>query len=150
MSISFGQKIGEWFKRYQRDIAIAIGLVLVAAIAFGAGRLSAPQIVRNPIIIDEPNASTSINFYSDVSQPVVGAVGDTGQSSSSTNEQNSPKGLFVASKNSKLYHWPWCAAAKKIKPENQIWFKTEAQAKAAGYSPSSCIVSEAPAGYVSK
>lgn len=150
MSISFGQKIGEWFKKYQRDIAVAMGLVLVAAIAFGSGRLSAPKIVRNPIIIDEPTASTSINFYGSVSQPLIGAVGDTGSASSSMNGQNNPKGLFVASKNSKLYHWPWCAPAKKIKPENQIWFKNEAEARAAGYSPSSCIVSEAPAGYISK
>ncbi len=140
MSISILKKIGDWIKENQADIAIAIGFILVGVIAFGAGRLSAPKIIRNPIVIEEPNASTSMNFFSDVSQPISNTIGETAQT-------QSQKGLFVASKNSKVYHWPWCAPAKKIKPENQIWFKDEAQAKVAGYSPSSCIVPEAPAGY---
>jgi len=144
LSITFLQKIGEWLKKNQGDVAIAIGFILVAAIAFGGGRLSAPEIIRNPIVINEPNASSSINLFSDVSQPISSAVGEQ------ATDQNSAKGLFVASKNSRLYHWPWCAAAKKIKPENQIWFKSETEAKAAGYSPSSCIVPEAPAGYISQ
>jgi hypothetical protein len=141
MSISILAKIGEWVKENQADIAIVIGFILMGIIAFGAGRLSAPDIIRNPIVISEPNSTTSINFFSDVSQPVTDAVGEQ------IDSQASAKGLFVASKNSKVYHWPWCASAKKIKPENQLWFKTETQAKAAGYLPSSCIIPEAPAGY---
>lgn len=140
MSIADFNKIGEWFNKNQADIAIAIGFILVAAIAFGAGRLSAPQIVRNPIVIEEPNASSSVNLYANVSQSLAGGAGDTGALS---NE----KGLFVGSKNSNKYHWPWCAPAKNIKPENEVWFQSEAQARAAGYSPSACVAQEAPAGY---
>jgi len=141
MSIFNFSKIGEWPKRNQADIAIVIGFILVGVIAFGAGRLSAPEIIRNPIVIEEPNASSSINLYANVSQPLADGVGEQAAN------QNLEKGIFVASKNSNLYHWPWCAAAKRIKAENQIWFNSESQAQAAGYSPSSCIQSEAPAGY---
>lgn len=137
----WANQIGEWFKKNQGDIAIVVGFVLVSLIAFGAGRLSAPQIVRNPVVIEEPTASSSLNLYGNVSQPVNSAIGEPAAN------QNSPKGLFVGSKNSNKYHWPWCAPAKNIKPENQIWFQSEAEARAVGYSPSSCIQSQAPAGY---
>jgi len=149
MSINFdARKIGDWIKKYQADIAIVAGFILVAAIAFGAGRLSAPQIVRNPIMLDEPNSSSNVNLYANVSQPLAGGVGDPVESPSAITGQGTQKGIFVGSKNSNKYHWPWCAPAKNIKPENQVWFQTESQAQAAGYSPSSCIQSQAPAGYV--
>lgn len=143
MSIFKPSEIGGWIKERQRYIVVALSFVLVVFIAFGMGRLSAPPIVRNPIVFNESGATSSLDIFSDVSQPDNIKVGEALQTGSS-------QGLFVASKNSKVYHWPWCAAAKKIKPENQIWFKNEAEAKAAGYLPSSCVIPEAPAGYVSK
>lgn len=141
MSILSLNKAGEWIKKNQADIALGIGFVLVALIAFGAGRLSAPQIVRNPVVIEEPDAADNLNLYGNVSQPAAGAIGE--QSA----KQASEKGLFVASKSGKKYHWPWCSYAKNIKPENQIGFNSEAQAQAAGYSPCTCIANQAPAGY---
>jgi len=141
MSILDLPKIGDWLKRNQSDIALFVGFVLVAVIAFGAGRLSAPIVVRNPIVIDEPNSTSSVNIFGGVSQSVVDKAGESVQNITNA------KGLFVGSKNSNKYHWPWCAPAKNIKPENQVWFQSEAQAQAAGYSPSACIKSEAPAGY---
>ena len=50
-----------------------------------------------------------------------------------TTQQSS--GQFVGSINSDVYHYPDCASAKKIKPENQIWFNSVEEAKAAGYRP---------------
>lgn len=46
--------------------------------------------------------------------------------------------LFVGSKNSDLYHHRECPSATRIKPENQIWFATPAEAEAQGYKPSQC------------
>ena len=42
----------------------------------------------------------------------------------------------VASKasSSKLYHHPWCSGAQRIKETNKLWFPTEADAIAAGYT----------------
>jgi len=142
MSIIDIEIIGDWFKRNQADIAIVVGFVLVALIAFGAGRLTAPEIVRNPITIDEPNASSSINILGSVSQSL-GAAVEQGTQNAAANA----KGLFVASKNGTKYYWPWCSWADRIKEENKVWFNSEKEAQAAGFSPGVCIASEAPAGY---
>ncbi len=139
-------KIRDWFKRNQADIAIVVGFVLVALIAFGAGRLSAPEIVRNPIIIDEPSASGSVNIFGTVSQPVGATAGESAEAP--LIGQAAAKGLFVASKGGTKYHWPWCSYGERIKLENQIWFNSEAEAQSAGFSPCACIANKAPAGYV--
>jgi hypothetical protein len=52
-------------------------------------------------------------------------------------------GPFVGSKNSNVYHYPWCYEAKKILPENLVTFATVADACAAGYRP--CEVCNPPA-----
>lgn len=44
-------------------------------------------------------------------------------------------GEYVASKNGKAYHFPWCSGAQRIKPANQVWFETKEAAEAAGYLP---------------
>lgn len=49
---------------------------------------------------------------------------------------------FVGSINSDKYHYPSCEWAKKIKPENQIWFSSPEEAKEAGYKP--CKVCRPP------
>jgi methylphosphotriester-DNA--protein-cysteine methyltransferase len=36
-------------------------------------------------------------------------------------------------KNSRIYHLPGCASYNAISPKNIVWFKTEAEATAAGY-----------------
>ena len=52
-------------------------------------------------------------------------------------------GPFVGSKNSNVYHYPWCSEAKKILPQNLVTFATLADACAAGYRP--CEVCKPPA-----
>ena len=44
-------------------------------------------------------------------------------------------GPFVGSKNSNVYHYPWCPSAHNIKPGNLVTFPTLAKAKAAAYRP---------------
>jgi hypothetical protein len=44
-------------------------------------------------------------------------------------------GMFVGSTKSDKYHYPDCRAAKNIKPENEIWFSSSADARANGYVP---------------
>lgn len=43
------------------------------------------------------------------------------------------KGQFVGSTKSDKYHYPKCSTAKKILPENEIWFKNAADAQSQGY-----------------
>jgi micrococcal nuclease len=44
-------------------------------------------------------------------------------------------GRFVGSLESDKYHYPSCRWAKKILPQNQIWFASSEEAWAAGYVP---------------
>lgn len=43
--------------------------------------------------------------------------------------------VFVGSIKSDKYHYPSCSAAGRIKPENEIWFYSSADARAHGYVP---------------
>lgn len=44
-------------------------------------------------------------------------------------------GKYVASKNGTKYYLPSCSGAKRIKPENTVWFASAADAQAAGLTP---------------
>ena len=44
------------------------------------------------------------------------------------------KGLLVASKTGKKYHFPWCAGASQITDKNKIWFSSYEEAQKAGYT----------------
>jgi len=48
---------------------------------------------------------------------------------------NAPEYVFVGSIKSDKYHYPSCRAAQKIKPENEIWFTSSADARTHGYVP---------------
>jgi hypothetical protein len=149
MSIIDFTKTGDLFRKNQADIAIVIGFVLVAIIAFGAGRLSAPQLDKNAVIIEQPNASSSaVNLYGNVSQSAINSVGSGSAIKTSLAPAGQAEGMFVASRGGTKYHWPWCSYGEKIKEANKIWFNSETEAQAAGYSPCACIQSKAPAGYV--
>jgi len=54
-----------------------------------------------------------------------------------TSSASSSSGPFVGSKNSDVYHYPWCASAKRIKSSNKVTFATSADARARGYRPCS-------------
>jgi len=45
------------------------------------------------------------------------------------------EGQFVGSTKSDKYHYPSCRWAEKILPENEIWFASAEEARAAGYVP---------------
>ena len=110
-------------KKNEADIVLVIGVILVALISFGAGRLTSFQADEEPILIQEP-LTASIQQSLEPEK-----AGESGQ------PEPAEKGKFVGSIKSDKYHWPWSSSAKRIKPENQIWFDSEAEAKAAGYQP---------------
>ena len=133
----------QFVKDNERDIVLVIGIVLIALLSFGAGRLTAPKLVREPIVIDKskidmPTAAISANLSADLIKS---------ETSIKISGQNNQQGKFVASKNSKYYHWPWAPAAQRIKPENRRWFNSEDEAQKAGYKRASNFLELAPAGY---
>ncbi|OGZ34452.1 MAG: hypothetical protein A2Y98_03955 [Candidatus Portnoybacteria bacterium RBG_19FT_COMBO_36_7] len=131
-------------KKNQGDIALVAGFILVALISFGVGYLTAPGAAKNPLIIEGPQAGISEQVTSEqVGEPASASILD-----STAKRVGSEKGLIVASKNSKIYHWPWCAAAKNIKQENEVWFKSEAEAQETGRTRCADFEKMAPAGYI--
>ena len=147
-------------KDNQNDIILVIGVILISLISFGAGRLTAPDMAKEPIKIDESqvaNISQTFLKPDDQTDNTVNSANSVNQSSAenqSSNQQNQvninlpqKQGQFVASKSGKNYYWPWDSTVQRIKPENLIWFATEAQAQAAGYKPNAKFLQQAPVGY---
>ncbi len=57
------------------------------------------------------------------------------QQATPTPSSASYTGPFFASKNSNVYHYPWCYHVNAILPKNLISFTTAAAAQIAGYRP---------------
>lgn len=110
------------------DLFIGLILVLVAIGAFGLGRLSkiegskAPIRIENALAVPGPTVSSS----SQVSE---------NQSASVSGIENNNKSI-VASKSGTKYYYLWCNGVQKISVANRIYFSSQEEAKAAGYTPS--------------
>lgn len=124
-------KFLKFVKGNQADIVLVIGIILISLISFGAGRLTAPNLSNQPLIIQEPTAAIFPAVQDDIQEDI---RKDVIQDTLSGVIQ---KGEFVGSIKSDKYHHPDCPFAQKIAPENQIWFQSEEEAQAAGYLPCS-------------
>jgi len=108
-------KIKNFIKSNEKDLFIAIIIVMVALISFGLGRLSKIRENKPPITIENMSAS---------------AIKIEPEEGSTLNS-----GLLVGSKNGTKYHYPWCSGAQRIKEENKVWFSSVEEAQKAGYTP---------------
>ncbi len=97
----------KFFEKWQGFVIPAL-VVLVGVASFGLGRVSRGE---------RADAVTIQNVSQEPAEPRV--LG----------------GLVVASKSGDKYHFPWCAGANSIKAANRLWFKDEAAARKAGYTP---------------
>ncbi|MDP3785018.1 MAG: Ada metal-binding domain-containing protein [bacterium] len=107
------KKVKEWFLPKEDEIILVITIVLVALIGFGLGRLSVSKENKFPIRIQD--SIQEANVISSVKTPKAA--------------------LLVGSKNSRVYHFPWCSGAQRIKEENKIYFSSKEEAEKTGYKP---------------
>ena len=117
-------QIKKFVKKYESEIILTTGIILIALISFGIGRLSAPLANNEPIVIETPLTASIQQSFSASNQE-------------EKREQKIAEGKFMGSVNGGKYHWPDCPHAKRISPENQTWFSSEAEAQANGYEPCS-------------
>ena len=104
--------------------------VVVAAIFFALGRLSAIEDRHSPVKILQPAESQTANAISAIGtmENAISAGADSNPSTSASG------GQVIGSKTGKKYYFPWCGTVKRIKPENQVTFASADLAKAAGYT----------------
>jgi len=103
---------------YEKDIILAVVIILVALIGFGLGRLSKIKEGKAPLIVE--------NTQNDANAQIAPSISNT-----------TADGGVVASKNGTKYHYPWCSGAATIKEENKVTFSTIEEARKAGYLPAS-------------
>ena len=136
-----GERLGDFVKLNQREIVVILGVIFVGLTCFALGRISAwpekENVVFQPATIGGGEKTPRA---------------ESGTPTISTEETTSnPEEIkLIGSKTGKKYHWPWCSSAKKIKPENQVWFSSEKEAQAAGYTKCANFDKLAPAGYAAK
>jgi len=118
-------KIAVLVKQYQHGLFLGLCLLVVAGIGYNIGRIWA---IHNPQAADAQEANLS--GLSNGSKS-----GDTGASAPIvTPTPIDPRVVASRAAGSKLYHHPWCSGAKRIKEANKLWFSTESEAIAAGYT----------------
>ena len=102
-------------------------IVGVGISSFGLGRLSVnDRIVKgNDIRVLNDNQSLSGDQNNSLSE------------NSITQSEGQREKRYVASKNGKMYYSLGCSGAKRIKPENEVWFSTSEEAEKSGYQLSS-------------
>ncbi len=100
------------------QIAIVFIIVITGLSGFALGRLSLFEKNKSPINITNENreAQTASAFSTSEIEKVI-------------------SGGIVASKNSSVYHFPWCSGASRMKSKNKVWFKSIEKAKEKGYRP---------------
>ena len=118
------RSLGVRVKQYHHGIFIGLCLLIVSGIGYNIGQIWA---THNPA--QEANLSGLSN----------GSKLTTKGSFAPTKPTIAPTPIdprVVASKaaGSKLYHHPWCSGAKRIKDTNKLWFASESEAIAAGYT----------------
>ncbi len=109
------------------DLFIGLILGLVAVGAFGLGRLSKIEGSKAPIRIEN---APSVSESTDPSSPQIS--GD--QSASVSGTENNKN--IVASRSGTKYYYLWCSGVQKISIANRIYFSSQDEARAAGYTPS--------------
>ena len=128
-------KIKDFWVKNEKKIVLAVGLILIAAIAFEAGFLHGQKYQQKPLIIEKAAV---------VSSEAQSAPANPSQASNSAQQASitpisritrPPNCAFVGSKNSNKYHLPTCRFAKLIKPENIVCFASAQAAVAKGYQP---------------
>ena len=123
-----------------QDIGTVGVIVLVGILSFSLGRFSdggLGQGMENgdssgiqEVIQALPVTAEASRASIDSSAPV-----EDSERERETTPAGASEGSYVASKSGEKYHLPWCSGAQRIKEENKVWFKTKAEAEAAGYAP---------------
>ena len=119
------------------DTTTFVYLCIIIGVGIGAftlGRLSINQgySTDDEVLIEDYALKGEISNLSNLNKPNEISSTIKGQKEETSQEEK----RYVASKNGKLYYSIGCKAAQRIKPENEVWFKSVSDAERSGYAPS--------------
>lgn len=120
------------FTERQYKTIFTIGAALLAGTSFYSGFLQGKQVqVVEPVVLScEDNVLDKLSIpLEKISSGVVAKAAE---------KPAAAQGKYVGSKNGTKYYLPTCGSAKRIKPENYIWFNTVEDATLQGYTPGKC------------
>jgi type II secretory pathway component PulC len=140
----------DFLKNNQEKIFLLLGFIFVFFTgAFSGYSYFQEKDDKNSIIIEDASQDCQDLFKENSVNKYINSNSNSSANSSSQvkGEQNNSDniilqnktGMFVASKNSRIYHSPNCQYVKRINEENKIFFKSAEEAKKRGYSPHSCV-----------
>jgi len=135
------EQIKDFLKKYEYNIILVVGFVLVAVVSFEGGYLQGKSHQESPLIVRDASQCPKIALSA--SSPAVLGENTTANNTPENNATlaiNKQNCAFVGSKNSNKYHLPTCRWAKNIKPENLVCFGSVEDAVAKNYQPDkTCI-----------
>lgn len=141
--------MSEFLKNHQEKLFLLLGFILI----FFTGAFSGYSYFqeqgnnKNSITIEDASQDCQDLFKENSVNKYINNNSNSNSSAQVKGEQNNlnntipqnKTGMFVASKNSKIYHLPDCKYVKRIKDENKIFFKSAEDAREKGYTPHSCV-----------
>ena len=134
-------------KNNQEKIFLLIGFLLILSAGFFSGYFYSQEQVDNyGVIIEDSDQDCKdlfnlefVNNDPNSNSNIISSLQVKGeQDRSESADLQNKTGMFVASKNSKIYHKPDCKYVKRIKEENKIWFQSAKDAEDKGYKPHNC------------
>jgi len=117
-------------KSWQYNLFIASCIGLIAFISYNLGRIDALE--KTPIRVIENNNSKLIGGGS--AADIYSATKTVLDEQKLTAVKLDTRVVVSKASSSKKYHYTWCASASKIKEENKIWFNSDKEAEASGYT----------------
>jgi hypothetical protein len=117
-----------------KNVLTAFIVILVGLGSFGLGRLSKGNS-SSGLIVKYQDQTINTPSITEVTENNPKIYTDKTESTKTT--QISTSKTFFASKVGQKYYSIGCSGGKTLKPENKIYFATEAEAIAAGYEKSS-------------
>jgi hypothetical protein len=151
-----------FYQRYKSKSGQLVLILAALAVGWQIGRTTSPYYAAQPIVFEDTACDRSGGSTQELTELKNEGVAQRDQTSKAqlskqkdntsavspeaavagaaedSNNTAKTTGKFVGSVNSNLFHDPSCAASKRIKETNQIWFDSTEDAAQAGYSPSKC------------
>ena len=122
-----------FIKTKGEKLFLLFGFILILVAGFFSGySYSQEQIEKQNIIIEDPDESCIDLFFNRSEINLNSQLKDDNASSKEISTPKQNLELFVASKNSKLYHKADCVYVNRIKEENKIFFNSAQEAEDMG------------------